>query len=329
MKRKTFTLLLCSVMIFFGGCAQAPVSQKLNDRELTDRARGILVTYTHAESALYRAHAIEALADADQTSAAHYVVAGLTDVYWGVRFSACMALMKFKYAPAKALLTNRLNDPNKSVQAAAAGALHLLGEKQYIPKLDLLLFDKDPIVRRNTATVLGRMGDPGAIKLLRATLHEEDLSLKLQVLEAMTLLRYAPATRLMMTYCRSIYDDECILAMQTLGQARCEEAGPDITYVYDKSNTADRLGMRLVAARALAMLGDDQGRNTAVAALQFNPGRLGPAATIRNLAAMALGEIKDKTTLGNLEQALSDNDPDVRIAAAAATLKTLQSDLPY
>ncbi len=322
-------LVLCSGLILLAGCAQGPIAPKLTDKELVDRARSILVNYAHSESALYRAHAIEGLADTDQIKAVKYVLTGLTDIYWGVRFTSCMAVMKFKYTPAKTHLMKRLNDPDKSVQAAAAGALHVLGDKQYTSRLGQLLFDKDPIVRRNTATVLGRMGDPGAVKVLRGVLHEDDLSLKLQVLEAMTLLGYGRATRLMITYCRSVYDDECILAMLTLGQAKCDEAGDEIAYVYEKSGSPDRLGMRLVAARALAMLEDNRGRNTALAALQYNPGRLGPAATIRSLAAMALGEIKDKTTLGNLEQALSDNDSDVQIAAAIALLKTLQSDLPY
>jgi HEAT repeat protein len=329
MNSKKMFWILCSGLVIAAGCAQAPIPAKMTDKELTDRARSVLTSNARSSSALYRAHAIEGLADTDQVNAVKYVLTGLTDVYWGVRFTSCMTIMKFKFAPAKSHLTKRLNDPDKSVQAAAAGALHVLGDKQYTSRLGQLLFEKDPIVRRNTATVLGRMGDPGAVKLLRAALHEDDLSLKLQVLEAMTLLGYGRATRLMMTYCRSVYDDECILAMLTLAQARCVEAGDEIAYVYEKSNTADRLGMRLVAARALAMLEDNRGRNTALAALQYNPSRLGSAATIRSLAAMALGEMKDKTTLGNLEQALSDNDPDVQIAVAVALLKTLQSDLPY
>ena len=85
----------------------------------------------------------------------------------------------------------------------------------------------------------------------------------------------------------------------------------------------------MVSARALAMLGDDRGRNAALSALNYYPGRMGQAATIRYLAALALGEIKDKTVLGNLEQALADNDPDVQIAAASAVLKTLNDDLPF
>jgi HEAT repeat protein len=301
----------------------------MSDKELVDRARSTLIGHTNSSSALFRAHAIEALADTDQVSAARYVLTGLSDPYWGVRFTSCMAIMKFKYAPAKSLLVKRLDDPNRSVQAAAAGALHVLGDKQYTTRLGQLLFDKDSIVRRNTATVMGRMGDPGAVKVLRAAMQDEDLSLKLQVLEAMTLLKYGRATRLMITYCRSVYDDECILAMLTLAQAGCEEAGNEIAYTYEKSNTPDRLGMRLVAARALAMLEDYRGRNTALAALQYTAGRPEQAATIRSLAAMALGEMKDKTTLGNLEQALNDANPDVQIAAAVAILKTLQANLPY
>ncbi|MFA5865835.1 MAG: HEAT repeat domain-containing protein [Phycisphaerae bacterium] len=321
--------VLLPFLLLAMGCSQAPVAPRAGERELTERSRATLINFTHAESPLLRSHALEALADSDQASAGKIILEGLNDNYWGVRFTACMAIMKLKYAPAKPLLVKAMNDPNLSVQAAAAGTLHVLGDQRFTSRLGQMLFDKNPIVRRNAATVLGRMGDPGAVKLLRSALRDDDISLKLQVLEAMTLLGNSRAIRLMINYCRSVYDDECILAMLTLAQARSNEALDQITYVYETSSSQDRLGMRLVAARALAMMGDNRGRNVALSSLQYYTGRLGQAATIRTLAAMALGEMKDKTTLGALEQALSDQDPDVQIIAASAILKTVQTNLPF
>jgi HEAT repeat protein len=109
--------------------------------------------------------------------------------------------------------------------------------------------------------------------------------------------------------------------MLSLARANVEDAGDMIAYVYERSGAPDRLGMRLVAARALAMLRDYRGKGVALNALNYRTGDPARAATIRNLAAMALGEMKDASTLGALEQAMNDPSEDVRIAASLAILK--------
>jgi HEAT repeat protein len=280
MTPRTIAPALFAAALAAAGCSQIPVSApRLTEKQLAERSRTILVTYTHHESPLLRAHAIEALVDTGQVATADSILQGLGDPYWGVRFSACLAVLELKYAPAKSLVAKRLTDPDLSVRAAAAGAMHVLGAKGQVSLLGQLLFDKNVIVRRNTATVLGRMGDPGAIRLLKAALHDKDISVRLQSLEAMALLGYARATQLMLTsYCRSVYDDECILAMMTLAKIKCSEAVDPLGYIYEQSKSPERFGMRLVAARALAMLDDNRGREAALAglhsyALGDGPGR--------------------------------------------------------
>lgn len=324
-------LFAAAVCIASAGCSQTPVTPpRMSEKELADRSRTLLVAFTHHDSPLLRSHAIEALAETRQIAAANAVLEGLNDSYWGVRFAAAMAVMDLRYAPAKPLLDKRLTDPDKSVQAAAAGALHVLGDKRHSALLAQLLFDKNVVVRRNAATVLGRMGDAGAVKLLKPAIHDKDMSVRLQVLEAMALLGYNRATQLMLaSYCRSVFDDECILAMMTLARVRCMDAVEPLGYIFEQSRAPDRFGMRLVAARALAMLDDYRGRDAALTGLRYYSGRLGKASTIRTLAAMALGEMEDRTLLGPLEKTLADNDPDVQIAAAAAILKILQSAPTY
>jgi len=325
---KKWYATLAPVLLIVAGCSQATISPRSSEKELVEKSKMILTSYSHSPSPLYRAHSLEAIADADQISSIQLVLEGLNDKYWGVRFTACMAIMQMKYEQAKPHLVKLLTDPNKSVQAAAAGTLHVLGDKSHTSRLGKLLFDKDPITRRNTATVLGRMNDPGAIKILRPCLREDDFSLRLQVLEAMTMLGYGRATRLMITSCRSVYDDESILAMLALGRVKCMEAYDQILSTYEKNAAPERLGMRLVAARALAMMDDPRGRLEAINALFYKTGDAKRAANIRNLAALALGEMKDKSALGALEQVLTDPDPDVQIAAATAVLKIIKANLP-
>jgi HEAT repeat protein len=239
--------------------------------------------------------------------------------------------MKMKETSAKPQLEKMVkSDPNTSVRAAAAGTLNVLGDARYTSLLGQTLFDKDVVVRRNTATVLGLMGKPQAIRLLKsAAIRDDDVSVKLQAVEAMTLLGDAWAQKLMINNTRSVFDDECILAMLALARANVEAAGDMIAYVYERSGSSNRLGMKLVSARALAMLQDYRGKNVALDALNYRSGDAAVSATIRNLAAMALGEIRDASTLGALERAMNDSSEDVRIAAALAILKTVNAANPF
>jgi HEAT repeat protein len=165
--------------------------------------------------------------------------------------------------------------------------------------------------------------------LLRSSFRDNDLSVRLQALEALVLLDDPKAKRLMTNYTRSAFDDECILAMMSLARAKVQDAKEQIRYIFDKNNSSDRLGMRLIAARAMALLGDDTGKKDALSALTFKATRVGQPAAIRQLAAAALGEMKDPMTLPYLKQTLNDEDPDVRIASVTAILKINQSQLPF
>lgn len=323
--------LMLSVMIM-AGCTQTNGLMTLtNQQNLAGKARKLLMESTGSPSPLFRSHAIEALSETRQTSAVPYILEGLNDSYWGVRFSACLAIMKIKETSAKPQLVKLVQtDPDKSVRAAAAGTLHVLGDTRYTPLLGQTLFDKDVVVRRNTATVLGLTGKPGAIRLLKsAAIRDEDVSVKLQAIEAMTLLGDTWTQRLMVNNTRSVFDDECILAMLALARAKVDAAGDMIAYVYERSGAADRLGMKLVAARALAMLQDYRGKKTALNALNYRSGNAARSAVIRNLAAMALSEMGDASTLDALERAMSDPNEDVRIAAALAVLKIMNATSPF
>lgn len=318
---------MVSVVMIVAGCAETQPPTVVGQQNLAGKARTQLIQSAGSPSPLLRSHAIEALSEARQTSAMAYILEGLNDPYWGVRFTACLSVMKMKEISAKPQLERLVkSDPNKSVRVSAAGALNVLGNSRYTSLLGQTLFDKDVIVRRNTATVLGLMGKPEAIRLLKsAAVRDEDVSVKLQAVEAMTLLGSTWAHRLMINNTRSVFDDECILAMLALARANVESAGDMIAYVYERSGAPDRLGMKLVAARALAMLQDYRGKSVALNALTYRAGDPARAATVRNLAAMALGEMKDASTLSALERTMNDPNEDVRIAASLAILKIVKA----
>ncbi len=331
MKNRIISTCCSLIFLLSAGCSQIPSACRgnIDQSALADRASALLISYTYSDNPLLRSHALESLADANQISASKYIIDAMHDKYWGVRFTACMAAMKLKLNAAKPQLIKLTKDKNKSVRAAAAGALFVLGNQEYTSILGDCLFDKDPIVRRNAATVLGRMGQKGALKILRVALRDDDLSVRLQVLEAMTLLGYKRAQRLMLdSYCRSMYDDECILAMMALAHAGCKEAIDQLANIYETTKSRSRLGMKLVAARALAILGDNRGEQTAIKALYYHSRNARDTRDIRKLAALALSEMKDPSVLCHLKRTMNDPDADVQIASALAILKIINKQFP-
>ncbi len=326
--KKLFSLLL---LLFFVSCE--PIGLKLNRPipkinvfELQRKARSVLINYTYSKDPLLRSHAIESLAKSKQVSTIDVILSGLEDDYWGVRFTSALAIMELKYDKAKPILLRKIKqEKNKSVKIAISATLHSMGDERFTSLIGQGLFDRtDPIVRRNAALVLGRLGQKGAIKILRSALRDDDISVRLQVLEALTLLGNTRAQRLMLdSYLRSYYDDERILAILALANAKVVEAKPPIIKIFDESKSRSRLGMKLISARALAMLGDFRGRETALDALDYKDKDKSKQTLIRKLAALALAEMpQDNYTLYKLSRKLTDPNPDVRIASAFAILKS-------
>lgn len=298
--------------------------KEINPLKLQQKARAVLTNYTYAEDPILRSNAIESLAKSHQITTLEIILSGLDDPYWGVRFTSALALMELKPEKAIPILKEKIKkEENKSVKAAIAAALHSMGNEEFTSIIGNALFDKDPIVRRNAALILGRLADRRAIKILRYALRDDDLSVKLQVLEALTLLGDSRAQRLMLdSYLRSYYDDEKILAILALAEAGVEEAKDRLIEIFQESSDPQRLGMRLVAARGLAMLGDMRGKNTAIKALNFKSKDSEKEKLIQTLSALALAYMpEDKHTLCALAEKLTDNNPQVRIAAAFAILK--------
>lgn len=308
-----------------GGCANGVFRCKIDDvGGLALEAREVLIDYTTSPTPVLRVHAIEALGQVARVSSVRYILKGLRDEYWGVRFAACMALMELGHQGASPLLEQRLEDTDISVRVAAAGALHSFGQKRHFDIFGQALNSEEPMVRRNACMVIGRMGDrdEGALKVLRQLyLREDDMAVKLLVAEAMALLGDKKMLRMMANYARSGYDDEQIVGLLAIGEVGGDQWLDQVAYVYQQSRGSRRLGMRLVAGRALAMMGDDRGFGAAVRALSHKSGSSSESAQIRALAAMAVGQMSRPEALCKLRGLLEDLEDEVRVAAAGAILK--------
>ena len=108
-----------------------------------------------------------------------------------------------------------------------------------------------------------------------------------------------------------------LVSLQTLCDAADQRAARAL--VYRLNDKSDFLQTRLLAARALARIGSRAGYDLALASLSETKSDAAETRSIRCNAALALGEIGDRSALsalGNLAQ--SDTDAQTQVAACCA-----------
>jgi len=320
----------CGLISLLGsGC-----SEPVNEYALRQRAiQGLKAGIRYQHNPVVRAQAIEALQSTAPEEGILWFQEALRDEHPGVRFAACMALGAMRHGPSRDLLLPLLDDPAASVQAAAIYALHRLGDTRHTSRLAaILLRHPDPAVRNNAAMVLGRLGDKGAVSLLRRAVRDDEVML--QVVEAMALLGDERAIQHLTLLAHDARGDRQILALQALGACRGAKALGAARFQFQDSTV---LETRLAAARTLGLLGYRDGLKLALEQIDFdqpNPQLEGdPPANqimrIRALAAMALGAIGDESALPKLQARLeAQDDPRVQVAAAKAILDILNAHAP-
>lgn len=216
MTRKVSPWLTLSLALLWTAGCEAPV----NEFHLRQRAlEGLKAGVRFEDNPAVRAQAIEALQQTAPEEGVLWFQQGLRDEHPGVRFAACMALGAMQHAGSRELLLTRVHDDDASVQAAAVYALHRLGDVTYTSRLaELLLRHKDPNVRNNAAFVLGELGDPSAIPLLRRAVHDEAVAV--QAVEAMAKLGDERAFQQLTIFTHDFRGDRRMVAINALGMLR-------------------------------------------------------------------------------------------------------------
>jgi HEAT repeat protein len=275
--------------------------------------------------------AVEALQDAAPRDGAPYFRELLKDEYAGVRFASLMALASLSDDQAiDRIRKMAADDPDTSVRAAAALALFRAGDASRLPDLaDWLMRHDNAGVRGNVAIVLGRSGTPDAVALLRAAERTERIeSVRLQILEAMTLLGDESASGKLGLIGLSSTGQKMVFALMAVAEAR----EPRMRKLFEDQFRMGRYPeVRLAAAYGLARLGDDAGLIYAVDQLRWaraDPDSSEPPAQqvsrIRMLAARVLGALGDERALAPLRHVIqSEADHSARIAAARASLSII------
>lgn len=164
-----------------GGAGRAPLRQRALDC-LKAASR-----YDH--NPVVRVAAVEAFESSGCAEVRPWIRLALLDQEPAVRFAACAAVGWLADQSAAGAVRDLVEDEDGSVRVAALVALHRLGDTRRTSSLPpYLLNHEDATVRRNAAMMLGRLGEPGAIKILARAMRDSDAGVRHHVLEALARL---------------------------------------------------------------------------------------------------------------------------------------------
>jgi HEAT repeat protein len=260
---------------------------------------------------LIRAHTIEAMRQSTPAVFEKEIIAALDDPAPIARTAAALAVGELKLAGGYPALQKLASDDDNFVQIAVRFALHRLGNTRLSRDLELFVQSDNARIRGMTAMVLGMLEEPSAIKLLRPMQGDRDAIVRLQVAEALWRLGQQQGLANLAAAAVSAYPDDQMVAFIALAQPRDRRI---IEHVRS-GLTADYEEARLVAARAMGMLGSDAGYTIATTGLKSVDPRK------RTLASLALGAIGRADAVDALAPLLKDANADVRVATAGAILQ--------
>jgi len=300
-------------------------------------ARTTLIRSTVDPQPLTRAHALEAVTQVLPIAEAGPLLhRGLGDKNPAVRFAATMGIGDCRYAPARATLLKMAGDkslePDRRVYCAIIYALHMLGNDTHAPDLAALLGDREKEVRAQAALAMGKMGEVSAVGPLKTLLSDEREALvELQVVESLALLGDEGSLLRLEAYVKRPFLDERLVAVGAMARTGSQRWLAVLQEVLDRPGQPQ---VRAAAAGALGRLGrvDPEGCRLCLRALTQAQAMLEAAQThaepkpeevdsLRQIAALALGWMGDRSASGALEPLLRDSSGAVRVAAALSILR--------
>lgn len=295
------------------------------DPALQQAARAEIKTALDSNDDVIRAHALETLADLQMTDWSSEIVELLGDRSSLVRKAAAYAAGQLRVASARDRLPELLDaeasaTPQEVVTAkqerlAAIFALHQLGITTYSHEFEQSAVDPRPMIRRDTAFILGLIGNKSAIPMLHFMLHNDNnVDVRLEAAEALWRMGDEQGETALVEGTVSQYPDDKMICILALAEPRDQQVLGNIEGFFND----DYPEVRLVSARAAGMLGEDLGYGIAMRGAASQDPRQ------RLLAALAFGDIDRSDAQPRLKKLLLDSDPDVQIAAAKALLEIAQ-----
>lgn len=319
------------------GCKPTPPQLQMDPTRAYVDARTKLLQAAEDPDPRVRTHALEALASTEGVAAGPVLLQALRDDRLPVVSAAAMAAGETRYAPAMPFMLELAKNPKTppKLMCVVIYALHRLGNDTYTTRLADLLQDRDKFVRAEAARVMGKMGEPSAIPLLKGRQGDDlEVVVRLSITEALALLGDDRSLALLEAFTKSQFVEDRLIAVAAMGRLRHQRS----VYVL-KRITRDRSQGPLVqvaSAGALARLGEPVNATLAEQAVQ-DPERVlekarGRSATVQQaeitslqtLALLALERMGDTAAVDMIHPLLGSKRGAVRVAAARAILRLLR-----
>lgn len=326
------------------------------------KAYGIIEEAGRSDRSRVRLAAIEAAEHAPD-AAPDLARDGLTDENPAVRFAALVTIGKLELDELTLAAMDLMKDDNPSVRAAAIFAAKRCGRDVDLTPLAQLLASGDASARANAAVLIGQLGDPQALEMLREmadapmprVLPAQRTWVRLQFAEAM--IRLDPENDQVLGSIRagmySTLDEVRVLAIQILGEAGDKSVLGGLAHIAEQNNP---IHVKIAAAQSMLQMGDTQGVPILMKATRYDVEALRRELTrfLRNMdnnseqarsvrelldspdqqarvagevraqAARALGWSRTEDAAKRLAELLADPEPIVRVAAASAVLREAQ-----
>jgi HEAT repeat protein len=304
----------------------------VKQEQLRDRAVKLLESLTLSADPQVRAHALEALVPMPR-ALGRVVDRGLLDDNLGVRSIAAMAIGRARLHGHERTLRRLLADESPFVEASAIYALVQTSQPVDRGPLAKYLFqEENPGLRAHVAFLLGEMGDPSALPLIRdaarAPMPKADSArlklLDLQLSEAMAKLgdeRQLEPLRAALFPAQPSDLEATALAVQAIGEVQDRSARGMLIQLSERAGPRNEPmppEILLSISIAMAKLGDQNGGF--LADLFWDDER----ALIRADAASVYGWTNRLADLAKLERMLSDQSEAVQVAAAGGLVRRLK-----
>jgi HEAT repeat protein len=300
--------------------------------DLRGASISLLLQASESTNALLRANSIEALHHAPGEIEA-VVQRGLGDPNRAVRFVAAMTVGELRLKNLTNLLSPLIHDESQSVQAAAIYGLRRCGTKADLNPLSAMLRGEDPEVKGNAALVLGELGDPTAIAMLRDSIGRglrrtppaRRKIVELQVAEAMVKLGAVGQVDVIRAalFAPAEEGELAALACQMCGSVKDGGALPDLQNLVRRSGRFARPPeVRMAAAQSIAEI--DPSRTLFDVPLTFAGSErfeLRAQAAHSMGIMMAASHVQNEAVTTSLAKLLEDSNPLVQVSAAGAILR--------
>ena len=296
------------------------------DRNLHISAESLLLEASTSEDPLLRANAIEGL----QPSEKHLdevVRSGLADENEGVRFVATMTIGLKQLCSLSHLVRPMLADTSSSVQAAAIFSLAKCRIEVDLNPLATMVLGSDPTAKANASFILGELGNPSAIPLIRNGVGRHGAAIEAPRAQAIDLIMAEAMVKLGDGEERQVIQaalfsppergELTALACQMIGRMRDQSMATSLeTMALAEGPRKPGPEIQLLAADALARIDPDRVPVEIVVSFISHD-----RPEIRSQAAIVLGSLGSNSFSHQLSTLLHDQDPRVQVAAATAILR--------